>query len=181
MLRQQAIQFSSRVFRAATLDNKVYAEIFADYHATGQSLLVVLAVSLSTGIGALDEEGLSGIKLIPAGFFLASLSWIVGGALAYFIGKHILSKGSSGVTLVSVARAIGFAQSPGLLRIFGLLPGLGAAVLITTLLWQLFTTIVAIKQSFAFSSYWKAAGVMLLGFPFYAIIMWGALLILEAS
>lgn len=181
MLRQPTIEFASRIFRAATLDQKVYSEIFADYRATGQSLIVVLSVAIATGLGALDEEGLSGVRLLPAGIFLATLSWIVGGALAYTLGKFLLSRPSDGVTFTSVARSIGYAQAPGIFRIFGVLPGLGPAVLITTLAWQFLTTVIAIKQSFGFSSHWKAVGIMAIGFPFYAFVMWAALLLLESS
>jgi hypothetical protein len=49
-------------------------------------------------------------------------------------------------------RTIGFAQSPGVLMIFGIIPILGGLVRIVVALWLLATGIVAIRQALDFGT-----------------------------
>jgi len=49
-------------------------------------------------------------------------------------------------------RTIGFAQSPGVLMIFGIIPILGGLVRVVVAVWLLFTGIVAIRQALDFST-----------------------------
>ena len=50
-----------RMVGAATLNVNVYEEVEADRSATLPALLVVLLVSLATGIGSLSAGGVSGL------------------------------------------------------------------------------------------------------------------------
>ncbi len=62
-----------------------------------------------------------------------------------------------------VARTTGFAQSPGLLRIFGFIPVVGPLVVLVASIWQLVAVVVAIRQALDYTQTWRAIVVVLIG------------------
>ena len=58
---------------------------------------------------------------------------------------------------------MGFATSPGILRVVGLVPVLGPIVFIVTAVWTLVTVVVAVRQALDYSSTGRAIGVCLIG------------------
>ena len=69
--------------------------------------------------------------------------------MTYLIGTKLLG----GVaTWGELLRTIGFAQSPGVLMIFGIIPILGGLVRIIVMIWLLIAGIVAIRQALDFST-----------------------------
>ena len=128
--------FTTRIIRAAKLDVQVYEEVEADVGATGQAMGVVLLTSLASGIGVvgLSTGALSGIIL---GGIVALLGWVSWAFLTYFIGTRLLPEPQTHADTGELMRTIGFAQSPGLLRVFGSLPGVGPLVLSIVSIWML--------------------------------------------
>ena len=135
-----------------------------------QSFLLVLLVSITAGIGAWGFEGLAIIKL-P---FIGIISWTVEAILTFVIGRFVLPMPGTGLTPPSVARAITYAQAPGLLIILVVIPGIRSAVLATSIAWQLVATTAAFKHSFAWSLRRAIAGVTV-GAPLFALVMWGTI------
>ena len=66
-------QLFPRMLRAAKLESQLYEEVEADQGGTGQALLAVLLVSLSTGIGhgitGLMKGGAGGVSALFIGLF----------------------------------------------------------------------------------------------------------------
>ena len=60
-------------------------------------------------------------------------------------------------------RTIGFATSPGLLRVIGIVPILTSVVFTITAFWMLATMVVAVRQALDYKSTWRAIAVCLLG------------------
>ena len=162
-----------RMFRAAALDRRLYSEVAADKGATLQAFLVVLLVGIATGIGALDESGVDALQGIPAGIVLAFAGWVVGAYLAMLIGTKLLKAPQTHGGWGELARAMGFAQAPGILRVFGIIPGLGVAIAAATLIWWFLGMLIAIRQSLNYGSDWRAFFVVLIGLPFYVFIVAG--------
>ena len=75
-------------------------------------------------------------------------------------------------------RTLGFAQAPGLLRIFGSLPGVGPLVLSLIQVWLLVTMVVAVRQALDYSSTLRAVGVCLIGWVLSTVIAIGLVLLL---
>jgi hypothetical protein len=134
-----------RMKGAAMLDVATYEEVEHDQDATGQAAVVVVIVAICTAIGAIWRGGPS----IIAGPISAVLGWLLWAAVTYIIGDKVLG---GTATWGELLRTIGFAQSPGVLMIFGIIPILGGAVRI----------IVAIRQALDFST-GKAVVTALLG------------------
>jgi hypothetical protein len=154
--------FTTRIIRAAKLDVQVYEEVEADVGATGQAMGVVLLTSLASGIGVvgLSTGGLSGIIF---GGIVALLGWVSWAFLTYFIGTRLFPEPQTRADTGELMRTIGFAQSPGLLRIFGSLPGVGPLVLSIVSIWMLVAMVIAVRQALDYTSTWRAVGVCLVG------------------
>jgi hypothetical protein len=68
-----------------------------------------------------------------------------------------------------VARTVGFAQSPGVLRVLGVIPILGDFIRAIVDVWVLIATVVAVRQALDYSSLGRAVGVCLVGWGIQVI------------
>lgn len=144
-----------RMRGAALLDVATYEEVEHDESATGQAAVVVIIVAVCSAIGAVWRGGPS-IIMAPVS---AILGWLLWSALTYVIGDTLLGGTARWGELL---RTIGFAQAPGVLMIFGIVPLLGFVVRVVVALWLLIAGIVAIRQALDFST-GKAVVTALLG------------------
>ena len=111
-----------RMMGAARLDAAIYEEVESDPSATKQALTVVILVALATGIGTFGTGGPAGLVVgIVAGIGL----WALWAWITYFVGTTILKTGETEANWGQLARTLGFAQSPGLLKVVGFIPVLG--------------------------------------------------------
>ena len=144
-----------RMRGAALLDVATYEEVEHDTQATGQAAVVVVIVAVCSAIGAVWRGGPS-IIIAPVS---AIVGWLLWSAITYVIGDKLLG---GTATWGELLRTIGFAQAPGVLMIFGIIPLLGGVVRAVVVIWLLITGIVAIRQSLDFST-GKAIVTALLG------------------
>jgi hypothetical protein len=144
-----------RMRDAALLDVATYEEVEHDNGATGQAAVVVIIVAVCSAIGAVWRGGPS-IIIAPVS---AILGWLLWSAITYVIGDKLLG---GTATWGELLRTIGFAQSPGVLMIFGVIPILGGLVRVVVAIWLLVAGIVAIRQALDFST-GKAIVTALLG------------------
>ena len=157
--------FLRRLVGAAMLDPATYEEIEADRSATTQAVAVVLLSSISAGLGA---RGLGGPGLMAVVFFsaMALMAWAAWSLVTYEIGVRILPQSSTRADVGELLRTIGFATAPGLLRVFGLIPGLGVPMFAISAVWMLVAMIVAVRQALDFTSTRRAVAVCGLGWLF---------------
>ena len=64
---------------------------------------------------------------------------------------------------------MGYAQTPGLFKIFGFVPGIGPIIFFLASIWQLVAAVVAIRQALDYTSTWRAIGVAVMGFIGFAV------------
>lgn len=157
-----------RMIGAATLNVHVYEEVEADKSATWQAFGVVVLVALVSGIGFLFTGGISG--LIGAIIF-ALIGWGLWALIIYWIGSTLFRTSRTKADWGQLLRTLGFAQSPGVLRIFGLIPIIGPVIFFATILWQIATTVVAVRQALDYTSTLRAVGVVLVAFIPYALLL----------
>lgn len=150
--------FGARMLGAARLDKAVYEEVENDRTATAQALGVVVLSSVATGIGL--TAGLSGIII---GLVAGVIAWALWAALVYWIGTKLLPEPTTGADWGEVARTLGFATTPGVLRILGVIPVLGELVFVVTGIWMLVATIIAVRQALDYQSLPRAVGVCFIG------------------
>ena len=154
--------FTERMIGAARLDSQIYEEVEADTGATGQAMGVVLLSSLAGGIGAagLGPGGLGGFVV---GSVAALIGWVTWAFLTYIIGTRLLAEPQTRADVGQLMRTLGFAQSPGLVRIAGTLPGVGPLVFSLVAIWMLVAMVIAVRQAMDYTSTWRAVSVCLVG------------------
>jgi hypothetical protein len=152
-----------RLLGAATLDAATYEEVEADRAATAQAGAIVVLSSLAAGIGMRGFGGGGGAASMAFFGVLALMAWGAWALLTYQIGVRILPEPQTRADVGELLRTIGFASTPGLLRIFGAVPGLTVPVFAVTAVWMLMAMIVAVRQALDYSSTRRAVAVCVLG------------------
>jgi hypothetical protein len=151
---------TNRVFRAAKLDTHLYEEVESDKTATPQAMLVVILSGIAAGIGSISISKES----IIYGAFFAVLGWFLWATLIYFIGTKLLPKPQTKTNFKTLLRAIGFSCSPGLIRVFGILPEAEKIVFPVAELWILVAMVVAVKQVLNYKGIVHSAIVCLISY-----------------
>jgi len=159
---------ADRMIAAARLDVDLYEEVEADTGATTQAMTVVVLVALASGIGALGGGG--GLLGLLVGVIAGLASWAIWALVTFVIGTTLLSTPETEANWGQLARTTGFAQSPGILRVFGFVPWLGPLIVFAASLWQLSAMVVAVRQALDYKSTWRALGVVFIGFGILVII-----------
>lgn len=160
--------FQDRIIRAAKLDVHLYEEVEADKEAMGQAMWVVLLSSIAAGVGSIAAGGISGLFV---GTILALIGWYIWAYLIYFIGVKLLPEPQTSADHTELLRTIGFASSPGLIRIFGIIPGLTGAVFFVASIWMLVAMVIAVRQALDYRSTLRAVGVCAIGWVIQAVIL----------
>lgn len=172
--------FPQRAIGAARLEIPVFEEIEADRTATGQALIVVVASSLAAGIGL--TSSLYNAPVLHR-VMLALLLWLFWAISTYIVGVYLMPEPQTETSVGELLRTIGFAASPGILRIFGMVPGIGGTIYVISTVWMLVAMVIAIRQALDYKSTARAVVVCIItgmiGVIMAALI--GALLLFAAE
>ena len=161
--------FKDRILRAAKLDADLYEEVEADKSAMPQAMGVVVLSSVAAGIGAIGT-GVAGPGILM-GIIASLVGWYIWAFLTYFIGTKLLPEPQTHADLGELLRTIGFSSSPGLIRILGIIPGLGAVVFTVASIWMLVAMVIAVRQALDYKSTWRAVGVCAIGWVIQTVII----------
>jgi hypothetical protein len=161
--------FLHRLMGAAMLDASTYEEVEADRRATSQALLVVMLSGLAAGAGAWGGGNGRPLALFSIAT-IAILAWAAWALLIFEIGGRLVPEPQTQVDVTELLRTIGFASTPGILRIFGVLPGVTIPVFVLTAIWMLLATVVAVRQALDYTSTTRAVLVCAFGWTL-AIVM----------
>jgi hypothetical protein len=150
--------FLYRLMGAAMLDGGTYEQIEADRRGTWQALLVVLVASASAGIGTRLGlwGGAEGFVRVTA---ISLAVWIAWAVLALQIGSRVLPQPQTRSDTGEMLRTLGFAAAPGLLQVFGLIPGVGTPVFVITWAWMFAAMVVALRHALDYTNIGRALAV----------------------
>ena len=151
-----------RMKGAAMLDVSTYEEVEADRGATGQAFVVVLIVAICAAIGGI-RGGASGIIVAP---IMAVVGWLLWSAVTMVVGTKLFGGTAD---MGELLRTLGFAQSPGVFAILGIIPFLGWIVALAVGIWQLIAGVIAIRQALDFST-GKAVATAIVGWLVVMIV-----------
>lgn len=129
---------TQRMIGAALLDVETYEEVEHDSQATTQAGMVVVLVAICQTIGAWGSPGML------AAAWTALVGWLIWSGVTFVIGTKLFD---GEATWGELLRTIGFAHSPGVLAVLGIVPLLGGMVQFAVYFWLLATGIVAIRQA----------------------------------
>jgi len=161
-------KYIDRIVRAAKLDVNLYEEVEADKGALGQAMGVVVLSSIAAGVGSIGQIGVKGIFI---GAITALIAWYVWAYITYFIGVKILPEPQTKADHGELLRTIGFSSSPGLIRIFAIIPGLAGILFLVTSIWMLVAMVIAVRQALDYQSTLRAVAVCIIGWVIQAIIL----------
>jgi len=151
--------FPQRAIGAARLEVPVFEEIEADETATSQALLVVVLSSLAAGIGL--SSGLYNAPVLHR-VMLALLLWVFWAISTYVVGVYVMPEPQTRTSVGELLRTIGFAASPGMLRIFGMIPAIGGTIYVISTVWMLVAMVIAIRQALDYKSTGRAVVVCII-------------------
>jgi len=150
-----------RMKGAALLDTATFTEVEHDTSLTSQAAGVVVLVALAKAVGSWDV----GLTSAIAAALASLLGWVVWAGVTYLIGDKVLG---GTATWGELLRALGYAQAPGILMVFGILPLFGGLLAVTVSVWTLVAGIVGIREALDFST-GKALLTALLGWLALAV------------
>lgn len=166
-----------RMIRASMLNTATYEEVEADEGALGQALTIVVLSSVAAGIGSLG----AGVTGLLGGLVAALVGWFIWVALIWLIGTKLLPEPQTEADLNQVMRTVGFASSPGVLRVVGIIPCLGLILNFCIAIWMLVASVVAVRQALDYKSTGRAVGVCLIGFVVYLFVVAGFAIFIGAA
>jgi hypothetical protein len=154
--------FLQRLIGAAALDTAIYEEVEADPKAGLQAAAVVVLSSLAAGIGArgFSQNTVPNIALIS---IVALMAWACWALVIYEIGGRVLPEPQTSVDIGQLMRTIGFAATPGFLRVFGFIPGVTIPAFVLADVWMIVAMIVGVRQALDFTSTGRAVAVCVIG------------------
>ncbi len=152
--------FVNRIFRAARLDAHLYEEVEADKTSMRQAMLVVILSGVAAGVGSISHGGHLGIVV---GTVTALVGWYIWAFLTYLIGTKLLPEPQTKSDIGELLRTIGFASSPGLIRVFGVFPGVEKLVFPVASVWMLVAMVIAVRQALDYKGTWRAVVVCVIG------------------
>ncbi len=161
MTTEEIERLKDRLLRAAKSDATVYHELDDDPNAMRQSIGVVLISSLAAGIGS---AGVMGWSAIASSTFLGVISWYIWGYLTHYIGTKFFPEPGTDVHVGKVLRNIGFSTSPGILRVFGLIPPIYLPLALIVSIWMLVAMVAAVKEAMHYTTTQRAILVCTIGF-----------------
>jgi hypothetical protein len=162
--------FLQRLIGAAALDTAIYEEVEADPNAGVQAAAVVVLSSLAAGIGArgFSQNSVPNIVLIT---IVSLMAWACWALMTYEIGARLLPGAQTSVDIGQLMRTIGFAATPGLLRVFGFIPGVTIPAFALATVWMLVAMIVAVRQALDYTSTGRAVAVCVIGWLLAAVFV----------
>ena len=157
----------SRMIGAARLRVSTFEDVEADRSATRQAVLVVIIVAIASGIGGFDGS----VSKLLLGIALGVFGWAAWAWITYLVGTRLLPTSQTQADWGQLARALAFAQSPGILKIFTAAPVIGSVLFFLVSLWQFVGMVIAVRQALDYGSTPRAVGVVFVAAIPYIILM----------
>ena len=132
--------WTERMVGAAKLDANMYEEVEADTAANAQAAGVVALVAVAQAVGSIGEGTLG----LVTGVVGAIVGWLIWAGVTYLIGAKLLG---GTATWGELLRTLGFAQTPGVLSVLGIIPVVGGVVRVAVTIWILIAGVIAIRQA----------------------------------
>jgi hypothetical protein len=147
--------FLRRIVRAGSLNPQVFREVSDDPSAGIQATGIVVFTALLAASPQLSAGGAEFGRAVLA----ALVGWLAWAGVTTVIGRKLLGGGGSGFGLL---RALGFAQTPGILLGLAALPVVGSPLRLGVGVWILACGILAIRESLGLSTL-RAVATAVLG------------------
>jgi hypothetical protein len=144
----------NRVTRAAMLDVGLYEEVEADTSLNQEALIVVILVSVLSGIGGFLQGVFSGdigaaLLALVVGVVLGVVSYYIWAYVTYFVGTNLFGGTADAGELL---RVLGYASGPRVLGVLGFIPCVGGLAGIVGAIWALVAGVIAVREALDFDT-----------------------------
>lgn len=168
--------FGGRLLGALRLDPTTFEDVEHDPRALGQALVVTLASSLASGMGAVGAPQSAAAVATATLFALAA--WLTWSFIIFIVGTRLLPEPQTEADLGQLLRTLGFAAAPGLFGVVGLAGPAGPLLQLLVTFWMLAAMLIAVRQALDYTSVWRALGVVAIGYvPYLALVALAAALV----
>ncbi len=138
-----------RIMRAALLDREFYKEVEADPSLNQEALLIVVAVSVISGIGSFIAGLIAGQ---PGAAFLSLFvtsaigiaNYYIWAYVTHFIGTNLFDGDADPGELL---RVLGYASAPRLLGLLGFIPCIGWLIALVGAIWALVAGFYGVREA----------------------------------
>jgi hypothetical protein len=148
--------FFIRAFRAAKLDAAVFDEVMENSKLMIQAIIVVFIYAAAVAYGTFSRAGATGIN---GAIIITLIGWYIWAFSTYFAGVRLFPETGTIADRKAFMRTMGFASSPGWLRLLGLVPEMGGAVFAVISIWMVVAAVVAVKKALNYTSTQRAAAI----------------------
>lgn len=148
------------------LDPQTFEDIEADVSASRQALIVLIAAGVSAGGVAFFDEAAPGVLWVVLAKVVGCGMWA---AVTYLLGARIWPEPKTHTDISELFRVIGFSYAPDVFTVLGSVPVVGLAILVVVALWQLATTVLAVRQALDYQSTGRALAVVGIGWLIFFI------------
>jgi hypothetical protein len=161
----------NRVVRAAMLDVNLYEEVEADTSLTQEAFIVVILVSIASGIGSFlagvigGDIGAAVIGLIFA-VIMGVLGYYIWAYITYFVGTNLFGATAD---VGELLRTLGYASGPRVLGVLAFIPCLGGLASLIGAIWALVAGVIAVRQALDFDTT-KAILTVIIGWVIVLVI-----------
>jgi hypothetical protein len=144
----------NRVTRAAMLDVNLYEEVEADTSLNQEALIVVILVSVLSGIGGFLQGVFNGdigaaLLALVVGVVLGVVSYYIWAYVTYFVGTNLFGGTADAGELL---RVLGYASGPRVLGVLGFIPCVGGLAGIVGAIWALVAGVIAVREALDFDT-----------------------------
>ena len=144
----------NRVTRAAMLDVGLYEEVEADTSLNQEALIVVILVSVLSGIGGFLQGVLNGdigaaLLALVVGVVLGVVSYYIWAYVTYFVGTNLFGGTADAGELL---RVLGYASGPRVLGVLGFIPCVGGLAGFVGAIWALVAGVIAVREALDFDT-----------------------------
>lgn len=151
----------SRMIGACMLSAYTYEDVESDTSATIQALMVVLMVSIAGSFPLLmvGNVGYFAVMIVAGIIF-----WLIWALATFTVGGTILKTPDTEANWGELLRTTGFAQTPGLFGLIGVIPMLGQVIALPVMIWQIVAMVVGIRHALDYTSTLRAVAVVIIAF-----------------
>ena len=144
----------NRVTRAAMLDVGLYEEVEADTSLNQEALIVVILVSILSGIGGFLQGVFKGdigaaLLALVVGVVLGVVSYYIWAYVTYFVGTNLFGGTADAGELL---RVLGYASGPRVLGVLGFIPCVGGLAGLVGAIWALVAGVIAVREALDFDT-----------------------------
>jgi hypothetical protein len=150
--------FFRRFVGVLVLDAGAFEDIEADRRAGMQSVLVVVAVCMAGGFGALGL-GTVGLNGVVVGAVMMLGAWLVWVGIIATVGTVTLPEPQTSTNVRELLRVLGYAAAPGVFLAFAAMRSAAPIIAVIVAAWMIAAAVIGVRQALDYKHIGRAIAV----------------------